>query len=102
MKRGVHALLLGLCLLLTQAALALADPLGDGLVAYATGDYATALRLFRPLADQGHAAAQNRLGFMYVKGRGVPQDDAEAARCIASPLTKGFPETRLSNKWSPP
>jgi len=59
---------------------AVAGPAEDALAAFDRGDYATALRLFRPLADQGNAAAQNRLGFMYVKGRGVPQDDAEAAR----------------------
>ena len=69
MKRGVHALLLGLCLSLTQAALALADPLGDGLVAYATGDYATALRVLRPWAEQGNPDALTALGVMYVKGR---------------------------------
>ena len=34
------------------------------------GDYATALRLWRPLADQGDASAQYNLGVMYAKGRG--------------------------------
>ena len=29
------------------------------------GDYATALREFRPLAKQGHSDAQTSLGFMY-------------------------------------
>ena len=31
-------------------------------------------------AEQGNALAQNNLGFMYSKGRGVPQDYAEAVR----------------------
>jgi len=31
-------------------------------------------------AEQGHADAQNNLGHMYLNGRGVPQDDAEAVR----------------------
>jgi hypothetical protein len=32
------------------------------------------------LAEQGYAAAQYNLGIMYERGRGVPQDDAEAAQ----------------------
>ncbi|MCH7566103.1 MAG: sel1 repeat family protein, partial [Nitrospirae bacterium] len=51
-----------------------------GVEAYQRGDYATALTEFRPLAQQGNAEAQNNLGVMYSKGRGVPQDDAEAVR----------------------
>lgn len=48
--------------------------LDRGLAAYESGDYATALREWRPLADQGVALAQYNLGFMYDNGRGVPQD----------------------------
>jgi len=59
---------------------AAAGPLHDGNAAAQRGDYATALRLWRPLAEQGDAAAQYNLGNMYVKGAGVPQDDAEAVK----------------------
>ena len=45
-----------------------------GLAAYQSGDYATALREWKPLAKQGYASAQFNLGFMYDNGRGVPQD----------------------------
>ena len=45
-----------------------------GLAAYNRDDFATALREFRPLAEQGDADAQNNLGRMYRKGEGVPQD----------------------------
>ena len=45
-----------------------------GLTAAFNGDYATALREWKPLAEQGNADAQYNLGFMYDKGRGVPQD----------------------------
>ncbi len=51
-----------------------------GVEAYNQGDYATALELFRPLAEQGHAKAQFNLGVMYTLGEGVPQDDKEAVR----------------------
>ncbi len=58
-----------------------AGPLEDGLAAVAAakrGDYATALRLWRPLAEQGNASAQFNLGQMYDIGYGVSQDHAEA------------------------
>ncbi len=57
-----------------------AGPFEDGQAAYSRGDYATAMRMWRPLAEQGHVAAQHNLGFLYGTGRGVPQDDAEAWR----------------------
>ena len=44
------------------------------MAAHNRGDYATALRLWRPLADQGRADAQFNLGRMYDRAQGVPQD----------------------------
>ena len=50
-----------------------------GLAAFKVGDYATALKEWRHLAEQGHAKAQRMLGVMYDNGtRGVLQDYAEA------------------------
>jgi uncharacterized protein len=43
-------------------------------------DLAPVLRLLRPLADQGNAEAQMKLGFMYVTGEGTPQDYVEALK----------------------
>ena len=56
------------------------DPSKDGLAAYQRGDYATAMKLWRPLADQGLAPIQLSLGVMYAKGQGVSQDYVEAIR----------------------
>jgi TPR repeat protein len=56
----------------------LAVPLEDGEAAYSRKDYATALRLFRPLAQDGNAKAQRNLGLMYEIGRGVPKDYQQA------------------------
>ncbi len=42
------------------------------------GDYATALREFRLLAEQGDTSGQSQLGFMYRNGEGVPQDYVQA------------------------
>ena len=38
---------------------------------YDAGDYETAIREFRPLAEQGNAAAQNNLGQIYERFGGV-------------------------------
>lgn len=46
--------------------------------AYQRGDFETALRLYRPLAEQGNTDAQFLLGEMYAKGQGVPKDYALA------------------------
>ena len=51
-----------------------------GLTAAQSGDFATALKEWKPLAEEGNAAAQNNLGLMYHNGWGVPQDYKEAAR----------------------
>ena len=52
----------------------------EGVAAYNKGDFATALREWKPFADQGYANAQNNLGFMYKNGQGVVQDFKEAVR----------------------
>jgi hypothetical protein len=48
--------------------------LDDGLAAAQKGDYQTALKEFKFLAEQGQADAQNNLGVMYEEGTGVAQD----------------------------
>jgi uncharacterized protein len=56
------------------------DPLIDGLAAADRGDLATAIRLLRPLADQGDAVIQGTLADMYYQGGGgVPQSYMIAA-----------------------
>jgi TPR repeat protein len=57
--------------------------------AYGKGDYATALRQVRPLAEQGDARAQSLLGRMYYLGRGVPQDDIAAANWFRLAANQG-------------
>jgi len=55
------------------------------------GDYATAMRPLRPLAEQGNADAQYKLGRMYDGLQGAPHDKAEAARWYAEAV-KGYRE----------
>ena len=53
------------------------------MAAYNRGDYATALRLLRPLADGGSTSAQYNIGIMYDKGQGVPKDYVEAHKWVS-------------------
>src|SRR5882672_3229555 len=57
---------------------ALAGPWEDGMAAYNRGDYVPAIRLFRPLAEQGNPKAQSVIGVMYRKGEGVAKSSARA------------------------
>ena len=52
----------------------------QGLESVNKGDYQTAIKLWKPLAEQGSASAQFNLGLMYSKGYGVKQDYTEAAK----------------------
>jgi uncharacterized protein len=58
---------------------AYADTFNDGVAAYQRGDYTSAIRYFRPLAENGNGDAQYNLGIMYDKGLGVPADNTIAA-----------------------
>tara|TARA_R110002110_G_scaffold376568_2_gene586503 strand:+ start:10008 stop:10580 length:573 start_codon:yes stop_codon:yes gene_type:complete len=50
----------------------------DGAAAFERGDWATAYREWKPLAEAGDPASQNNLGFLYRYGRGVPADVEQA------------------------
>ena len=52
----------------TSAAPVAAQDFDAGEEAYNLGDYAAALHVFRPLANQGHAQAQYNLGVAYERG----------------------------------
>ena len=78
--------ILSLCLII--APLAWGD-YQDGRKAYNRGDYATALKELRPLAEQGHAGAQYFIGYMYYKGQGVDQDGEEAVKWFRMAAEQG-------------
>jgi len=65
-------------LLLGFATSVAAGPLEDADAAVKRRDYATAVRLIGPLAEQGDASAQYMLGVFYDNGLGVPQDRVRA------------------------
>jgi TPR repeat protein len=55
-----------------------ASDFGNGLEAYSRGDFATALRQWRPLAERGDANCEYNLGLLYAGGKGVPRDYSQA------------------------
>jgi len=57
--------------------------------AYNRGDYATALREWRPLAEQGITPAQFNLGLLYANGQGVPQDYVQARQWYEKAAIQG-------------
>ena len=82
----IAALCAGFTLGLTAPAWAGFD---EGVAAYERGDYVSALREFRPLAEKGGASAQYNLGLMYDKGKGVPQGYAEAVKWYRQAAEQG-------------
>ena len=77
--KSLGTLLIGL-MLMDSGGIARAGPFEDGIAASQRGDYATALRLLRPLAEKGWASAQINLGFMCAHGQGVSQDYEESLK----------------------
>ena len=53
------------------------------------GDYATALRELRPMAEGGNAAAQFMLGFLLANGKSVPQDLVQARQGYEKAAAQG-------------
>jgi TPR repeat protein len=73
---------------------AFAGPWEDGMAAYNRGDYVPASRVFRTLAEQGNAKAQNVLGVMFRKGEGVPKNPARAHMWFSFAAKRGEPGAR--------
>ncbi len=67
-----------------------------GLNAYRNGDYAAALKEWRPLAQEGNTDAQAHLGVLYAKGQGVPQEYQSAKRWLSRAARKGSPSAQYN------
>ena len=87
---------IGLVLAALVALPATAQDHQKGVAAYKRGDYATALKEWRPLAERGHANAQDNLGLMYTKGLGVPQDFVLAHKWFNIGAIEGNEDARKS------
>jgi uncharacterized protein len=67
------------------------QPLQDVQAAIGRQDYATALRLVRPLAQGGDPNAQLMLGTMYALGYGVSRNYTEAVNWFRKAAEQGHP-----------
>ena len=69
--------------------------LWKGVDAFERGDYGTALKKLRPLAERGVPKAQHTLGQMYNEGKGLPRDHAEAAKWFRKAADQGHPPSQF-------
>lgn len=73
-----------------------AQEIDKGYEAYNDGDYATALKEWKPIAEQGYAFAQYNLGILYEYGNGVPKDYAEAVKWYRLSAEQGYAISQYS------
>jgi hypothetical protein len=83
----------GFLLCTTVAAPVMAQDFDKGVAAYQAGDYETALREWRPLAEQGNVSAQINIGLLYTLAESV-QDYAEAAEWYRLAAVQDYAEAQ--------
>jgi TPR repeat protein len=66
-----------------------------GMDAYNRGDFAAALREWRPLAEQGDTSAQFYLGLSYENGDGIPRDYTKARQWYEKAAAQGDAKAQL-------
>jgi len=89
MKKLTATICLTLAVLLGSAGISWSADFQKGQTAYQNGDFATALREWKPLAEQGIALAQSNLGVMYQYGQGVPKDYKTAVKWYSLAADQG-------------
>ena len=100
----MKTLLISILLFCTQPALAASMSPEDmtwlgGMSAYSKGDYATALQVWKPIAERGHTHASMGLGRMYRDGKGVPQDYKTAIKYYNTAVRNGSAEAMVNIGW---
>jgi uncharacterized protein len=79
----------GLLMLVSLPGAVRAGPLEDAEAATRRDDYATAIPIYRSLAEKGDVSAQKRLGFFYQNGVGVKRDWVESANWFSKAADRG-------------
>ena len=83
MRNLIATLCLTIAVLLGSAGMSWGADFQKGMDAAQSGDFATALREWEPLAEQGDARAQSLLGFMYINSSGPnSRSDAHTAAIV--------------------
>jgi TPR repeat protein len=70
-----------------------------GLEAHQRGDYAAALREWRPLAEAGNVDALNNLGAMHFEGQGVPKDEVRAYAWATLAVKRGSADAQVAKDY---
>jgi TPR repeat protein len=96
MKNLTATLCLTLAVLLGSAGVSVSQDFQVGLDAARKGDFATALREWTPLAEQGDDAAQFNLGLMYRNGLGILQDYKTAMKWFTLAAEQGVADAQTS------
>ena len=81
--------------LISVAPPAHADSWKEATKAYAQKRYAAAMKMFRPLAEKGHAAAQYQVALMHKMGLGVPKSEKEARKWSRLAAKQGNTQAQL-------
>ena len=96
MQRVVGTVFVACVMTLALDGTVFADPFEDGIVALERRDYATALQLLRPLAENGNPDAQINLANMYFDGNGVPQDYKESVKWYLFAADQGSVDAQIA------
>ena len=67
------------------------EQLAAARAAYDAKDYAQAMKLYEPLANQGNSEAQYWIGSMYFNGQGVAQDYSKAFYWFSKAADQNYP-----------
>ena len=67
-----------------------------GYEAAQSGDFETALKEWKPLAEGGNIVAQHNLGMMYRNGWGVSRDYKEAVRWYKLSAKQGYADAQFN------
>jgi uncharacterized protein len=96
MNRTFKATTAALMVAVSFAGSVCAGPFEDAAAAYRKGDYAAALGIIRPLAEEGNVAAQFNLGVMFQLSHGVPQDNEAAVSWYRKAAEQGLAQAQYN------
>lgn len=94
-KRSGLAIVILSLTLISIASSALGDSWKEATEAFGRKQYATAMKLLRPLAENGHAAAQYQIALMHKMGLGVSKSEKEARKWSRLAAKQGHTEAQV-------
>lgn len=63
------------------------------------GDYISAFKIYKNLAEEGDAESQYQLSNMYDQGRGIGKNSAEMTRWLQNSAKQGYAEAQVKLGW---